>query len=56
MPSEITTLLPTTSKTDDYAASSIHGMSTIFVIVQVGLFVFFLFGTEYSADEFKVEE
>jgi hypothetical protein len=56
MPTEITTLLPTSSKAHDYAASSVNGMSTIFVIVQVVLFVFFLFGTEYSADEFKVEE
>ena len=56
MPTEITTLLPTLSKAHDYAASSVNGMSTIFVILQVVLFVFFLFGTEYSVDEFKVEE
>ena len=32
MPTEITTLLPTLSKAHDYAASSVNGMSTIFVI------------------------
>jgi len=40
----------------DHASALLTAMSTIFFVAQIFLLVFFVFGTTYSAEEFKVEE
>lgn len=56
MPTETTTLLSTSSNVHDHAIASVSSVSTILVVIQVVLGIFFVFGTVYSSDEYRVEE
>lgn len=54
-PTESTSLLPTLSSHSSPVDASQH-VNTIFIVTQGILLVFFLFGTDYSSEEYKVKE
>lgn len=58
-PTETSNLLPHSNdgKDDDTALTASSGLvSTLFLVFQVALLVFFYFGTEYTTEEYKVKE